>query len=229
MTNWLGGETGLEALEIGRTSLWYTKVVGEVPEAIIVPYVTIGLHEVGAIHVTKYIAKDYSLRVYLNGILVTTQEEGQGRFSIVSDMLGWIMIDYLPIKIGQNNFYIGKKILPTKYNWILCPLKKVHLTNLITAINAAELDLHLEKTLWPVGRLGALSESAEVTTSSVVDKSLFTQIVSAINYLRYVLVNTHQKLVPGSNITFSTNIIDPEFIMNARTQINDIEQVIITL
>ncbi len=32
-TSWLGADTGLIPLGTGRTSLWYTKVVGEIPRA----------------------------------------------------------------------------------------------------------------------------------------------------------------------------------------------------
>lgn len=221
-TTWLGGETGSESLDSGRTSLWYTKIVGEIPKVIApgTAYTIDGYHEVGMVHETLANFKSGSVSVTINGVSVTVNESPPNRFQIGNDRNGWILVKYVP----ESQFnYIGKNTPDTHYSHAICPMSKTHLTNLIAAINSAQEDLHLEKTLWSTDRLGRLSETAEITTSSVVDKELFVEIKNAINHLRYVLQNTYIKYPLGSDLDAPGDFIDPEFIIDARAQVNDIE------
>ena len=222
ITTWLGGETGLEALDSSKTSLWYTKVVGEIPR-VIAPafaYNIDGYHEVGMVHETAINFKAGSVEVYIDGTAVTVSEVPPNVFQISNDRNGMILVKYLP---ESQFFYIGKGTPDTHYSYALCPLLKTHLTNLIAAINDAQGDLHLEKTLWTTDRLGRLSETAEITSLSVVDNALFVEIKNAINHLRFVLQNTYSKFPTGSDLTTPGDVIDSEFIISARIHVNNIE------
>jgi len=228
-TSWLGGDTGLISLGSGQASLWYTKVVGEIPRAISgsgrPPYTTEGYHLIGQLHKVNHIPLTGSLKVYVDGVEVAVSITLSDRFTLDDDRNGWIRVEYLPSSafVGRNN------LTRTNFAHALAPLLKIHLTNLMVAINDAEMDLNLEATLWQVGRLGSLSDTAEVTSFSVLDKGLFSQIMIAINYLRRVLRYTHQKSISGLDMSAPSDIIDPAFIDDARTQVNNIEAAIVTI
>lgn len=135
---WLGGYTGKELMPIGRSSLYYTIISGELPND--------GVYTGPGTYQLDYMPREGLSEAYVNGQKVESNEVYDDFLSIDTPGVGLLSVSYVPI---SELIYFGKNEDNIDYGVsIRCPLVNEHITNIMYKIAQIEYATGLPITIW---------------------------------------------------------------------------------
>jgi len=239
ITSWKGGKTGNETMPEGTTSMYYTEIYREIPNLYSTypaPPHGIGYYQGIAVppydeHTTKLAYKEESLIVEINGTVAEIDETGpsSGTFKITSNLSGYVRVKYLPYDTAK---YFKKNtitnIVNTPFRSIVIPSKRIHLNEIIEAINSVADRIGTARrrfsTAGFTGYPTKYVSGVGVEPNTPVLEQLLTEIGEHLIYLyNYALVSLSLPVVPESQFTYDYKHVTSNTIQQFREDINILE------